>query len=110
MAKVHIELTHSKWAMTPFTAEDHQVSILLLTSILISANDSNPIQFCQAITQSLQDKLLTVMNWGGSSRLDEPRMMSRFSLDESLCAARNWKISNTGYSMQHENTYTNDGS
>jgi len=52
MAKVHIELTHSKWAMTPFTAEDHQVSILLLASTLISANDSNPIQFCQAITQS----------------------------------------------------------
>jgi hypothetical protein len=46
MAKVHIELTHSKGAMTPFTAEDHQVSILLLTSTLISANDSNPIQFC----------------------------------------------------------------
>jgi len=38
--------------MTPFTAEDHQVSILLLPSTLISANDSNPIQFCQAITQS----------------------------------------------------------
>ena len=30
-----------------------------------------------------------VMNWGGSSRLDEPRMTSRFSFDESLCAARN---------------------
>lgn len=29
------------------------------------------------------------MNWGGSSRLDEPSMTSRFSLDVSLCTARN---------------------
>jgi hypothetical protein len=49
------------------------------------------------------------MNWGGSSRLDEPRMTSRFSLDVSVCAARNWKIHITCYSTPDENAHRKCG-
>jgi hypothetical protein len=46
------------------------------------------------------------MNWGGSSRLDEPRMISHFNLDVSVCAARNWKkIHITGYNTIDENKH-----
>lgn len=85
-----------------FICEDRPVSALRLTSSSVSANNILN-QTCWTIAYWTRDKqqykLLTVMNWGGSSRLDEPRMTSRFSFDVSLCAARNWKRHIIGYSV-----------